>query len=387
LPLPPRFHVDPPAFTQSDSEVSELAPHLLFVPTERLAGTAGDARIHWTAGKEPRKGIVQCGCCLWFGRGWPLSGDGALPGRDARRWGRAVLALGAVRQSWRQAGGRAARRSGVGVLPMDAPAVRPGRLSRGALRSARGRTELAARQRAERGSVRDTTAHLVADIEWLREHLGVERWLIHGMSWGSSLGLAYAEAHPQRVSEVVLAAVTMTRRCDVDWFARGVGRFFPAQWQAFRDGVPAADRDGDLVSVYARLLASPDPTVREQAARNWCDWEEAIVSLATGGTPNPRYADPRFRMGFARLVTHYFSHAAWLEDDQLLREADRLAGIPSVLIHGRLDLGSPLRAAWRLARAWPGSELVILDTSGHTSTDLREHVVAAIERFARTPNE
>jgi proline iminopeptidase len=128
----------------------------------------------------------------------------------------------------------------------------------------------------------NTTAHLVADIEWLREHLGVERWLIHGMSWGSSLGLAYAEAHPQRVSEVVLAAVTMTRRCDVDWFARGVGRFFPAQWQAFRDGVPAADRDGDLVSVYARLLASPDPTVREQAARNWCDWEEAIVSLATG---------------------------------------------------------------------------------------------------------
>jgi proline iminopeptidase len=233
----------------------------------------------------------------------------------------------------------------------------------------------------------NTTAHLVADIEWLREHLGVERWLVHGMSWGSSLGLAYAEAHPQRVSEVVLAAVTMTRRCDVDWFARGVGRFFPAQWQAFRDGVPAADRDGDLVSVYARLLASPDPTVREQAARNWCDWEEAIVSLATGGTPNPRYADPRFRMGFARLVTHYFSHAAWLEDDQLLREADRLAGIPSVLIHGRLDLGSPLRAAWRLARAWPGSELVILDTSGHTSTDLREHVVAAIERFARTPNE
>jgi proline iminopeptidase len=198
--------------------------------------------------------------------------------------------------------------------------------------------------------------------------------------------LAYAEAHPQRVSEVVLAAVTMTRRCDVDWFARGVGRFFPAQWQAFRDGVPAADRDGDLVSVYARLLASPDPTVREQAARNWCDWEEAIVSVATGGTPIR--VTPTRASGWALPAwSPNFSHAAWLEDDQLLREADRLAGIPSVLIHGRLDLGSPLRAAWRLARAWPGSELVILDTSGHTSTDLREHVVAAIERFARTPNE
>jgi proline iminopeptidase len=233
----------------------------------------------------------------------------------------------------------------------------------------------------------NTTSHLIADIERLREHLGIGRWLVYGLSWGSTLGLAYAQAHPQRVTEVVLDAVTMTRRSDVDWFACGVGRFFPAEWQAFRDAVPAADRDGDLVAAYARLLASADVGVPEQAARDWCAWEQAIVSLETGGTPSPRYADPRFRMGFARLVTHYFSHAAFLEEDQLLREAHRLTGIPGVLIHGRLDLGAPPHTAWQLAQAWPGSELIVLETSGHTSNELEDHVVAATDRFARLRRE
>lgn len=228
----------------------------------------------------------------------------------------------------------------------------------------------------------NTTAHLIADIERLREHLDIERWLVHGMSWGSTLGLAYTQAYPQQVSEVVLAAVTMTRRCDVDWLARGVGRFFPAQWQAFRDGVSPADRDGDLLGAYARLLASSDAAVREQAARDWCAWEEAIVSGETGGTPNPRYADARFRLGFARLVTHHFSHAAWLEEDQLLTQMHTLAGIPTVLIHGQLDLGSPLQPAWQVAQAWPGSHLVVLDAAGHTSGDLGDHVVAATDRFS-----
>ena len=140
-------------------------------------------------------------------------------------------------------------------------------------------------------------------------------------------------------------------------------------------GRPAAD-------AYARLLADPDAEVRERAARDWCDWEEAIVSLESGGVPNPRYADARFRMGFARTVTHYFRHAAWLDEDQLLRDAYRLAGIPGVLIHGRLDLGGPLVTAWELAQAWPGSELVVLDTAGHT-TQLGDHVVTATDRFAR----
>jgi proline iminopeptidase len=228
----------------------------------------------------------------------------------------------------------------------------------------------------------NTTDHLVADIERVREHLAVDRWLVQGTSWGSTLALAYAQRCPQRVSEIVLAAVTMTRRADVEWLSRGAGAFFPAQWERFRAGVPVADRDGDLVAAYARLLADPDPDVQHRAARDWCAWEEALVSAESGGRRNPRYDDPTFRLGFARLVTHYFSHAAWLAEDQLLARADRLAGIPGVLIHGQLDVGGPLRTAWQLAQAWADSELVVVPAAGHTSPGLRDHVVAATDAFA-----
>jgi len=228
----------------------------------------------------------------------------------------------------------------------------------------------------------NTTAHLIDDLERLRAHLEIEKWLVHGRSWGTTLGLAYAERHPDRVSEMVLAAVCLTRRPDIHWLYHGVGRFFPAEWVRFRDGVPPADRDGDLVEAYARLLAHPDEAVRKEAARAWCDWEDAIVALESGGAPNPRYADERFCMGFARTVTHYFRHGAWLADDQLLGGAERLAAIPGVLIHGRLDLGGPLRSAWDLARAWPGSELFVLEHSGHTSDALGECVVDVTDRFA-----
>jgi proline iminopeptidase len=228
----------------------------------------------------------------------------------------------------------------------------------------------------------NTTEHLLGDLELLREHLGIERWLVYGSSWGSTLGLAYAQRHPARVTEMVLAAVTMTRRSDVRWLYHGVGRFFPAEWVRFRDGVPADQRDGDLVAAYARLLDHPDPGVRERAARGWCEWEDAVVSLEPGWAPDPRYADARFRMAFARVVTHYFRHGAWLEEGRLLRQAHLLAGMPGILIHGRLDLGGPLVTAWELARAWPGSELVVVDGSGHTSSGLGDRVVAATDRFA-----
>ncbi len=227
----------------------------------------------------------------------------------------------------------------------------------------------------------NTTDHLVDDIERLREHLGIERWLVFGGSWGSTLALAYAERHPERVTEMVIAAVTMTRRSEIQWLYHGVGRFFPAEWARFQAGVPTGDRDGDLVDAYARLLAHPDDVIREQAARDWCDWEAAVVSLDSGGGPHPRFADARFRMAFARIVTHYFRHGAWLDEGQLLRDAHRLVGIPAVLIHGRLDLGGPLLTAWELAQAWPSSELIILDNAGHMSTELGDHVTAATNRF------
>jgi proline iminopeptidase len=228
----------------------------------------------------------------------------------------------------------------------------------------------------------NTTDHLIGDLELVRQHLGIERWLLYGRSWGTTLGLAYAERHPDRVSEMILAAVCLTRRSDIRWLYHGVGQYFPVEWNRFREGVPWADRDGDLVEAYARLLADPGDAVRQRAAQNWCEWEDAVVVRESGGIPNPRYADPRFRLGFARTVTHYFRHGAWLAEDQLLLDAGRLAGIPGVLIHGRMDLGSPLQSAWALAQAWPGSELIVLEDSGHTSGALAKHVVVATDRFA-----
>jgi proline iminopeptidase len=228
----------------------------------------------------------------------------------------------------------------------------------------------------------NTTNHLIADIERLRRHLEVDRWLVWGGSWGATLALAYAQRHPEGVTELVLPSVTMTRPQEIRWLYHGVGRFFPEEWARFRAGVPMPDRDGDLVDAYRRLLAHRDPAVSERAARDWCDWEEAVVSLEPGAEPNPRYDDPGFRMAFARIVTHYFHHHAWLEDGALLRDVHRLAGIPGVLIHGRFDLGSPAMTAWELAQAWPDATLELVGT-GHTGGDeMTERLIAATDRFA-----
>jgi proline iminopeptidase len=230
----------------------------------------------------------------------------------------------------------------------------------------------------------NTTAHLIGDMERLREHLGIGRWLLYGGSWGSTLILAYAEQHPDRVSEIVIASVTMTRRSETDWLYRGVGRFFPEQWERFLDGAPGTARDGDIVAAYARLTEDPDPAVREKATADWCAWEDAVLSGETGNA-NQIYGSrpPAARLAFVRLCAHYFAHAAWLEEGALLRDAGRLAGIPGVLIHGRLDMGGPLLTAWELHRAWPGTELHVVEEAGHLgNTATREHVVKALDRFA-----
>jgi proline iminopeptidase len=232
---------------------------------------------------------------------------------------------------------------------------------------------------------RNTTARLLLDMERLREHLGIGRWLLYGGSWGSTLILAYAEKHPDRVSEIVIPGVTTTRRSEIDWLYRGVARFFPEQWEQFRAGVPEADRDGDLVAAYARLMEDRDPEVRAKAASDWTAWEDAVISLETNGRPNA-YSDrpPAGLLAFVRICSHYFAHGAWLEEGALLRDAGRLAGIPGVLIHGRLDLGSPLGTAWELARAWPDAELFVIDDSGHTGSDsTRDRIIDTLDRFAR----
>jgi proline iminopeptidase len=231
----------------------------------------------------------------------------------------------------------------------------------------------------------NTTHHLLADLERMRDFLGVDRWLLFGGSWGSTLGLAYAEAHPERVSEIVLFSIVTTTRREVEWVTRDIGRLFPAQWARFRDGVPAADRDGSLVEAYSRLLADPDPAVREEAAKDWCDWEDSHVAVRADHQPDPRYQDPAFRMLFARLVTHYWRHAAWLKDGILLREAGRLSGIPGVLVHGRLDVSGPPDIAWQLAQIWHDAELIFVDDAGHGAgyPGMAGTLVAAMDRFAK----
>ena len=230
----------------------------------------------------------------------------------------------------------------------------------------------------------NTTEDLLADIELLRQHLGIDRWLLHGGSWGSTLTLAYAERHPERVSEIVIPSVTTCRRCEIDWLYRGVGRFFPEEWGRFRAGVPESERNGDLLAAYARLMESPNADVRAKATADWLAWEDAVVSQEPQGIPNA-YSNrpPAAQLAFVRICAHYYSNAAWLEEGALLRNASRLAGIPGVLIHGRLDLGCPLRTAWELAQAWPDARLAVIDDSGHTGSDaMRRAVRHALDAFA-----
>ncbi|MER5298368.1 prolyl aminopeptidase [Streptomyces lasiicapitis] len=210
----------------------------------------------------------------------------------------------------------------------------------------------------------NTTKHLLADLELLRRHLRVERWLVWGVSWGSVLGLRYAQTYPERVAALVLTGLATGSQAEVDLLTRGLGRVFPEAFEAFRGGVPEASRDGDLAAAYLRLLESPDPAVRARAARAWTDWETAIALAAPRSVA--RYEDPVFRAGFARTVTHYFSQGHFLgEDGVVLRDAGALRGIPGVVVQGALDFGNLVGVPWRLQRGWGDGELVVVGEAGH----------------------
>jgi proline iminopeptidase len=228
----------------------------------------------------------------------------------------------------------------------------------------------------------NTTPHLIHDLERLREHLRIDRWTVIGGSWGSTLALAYAQTHPTRVVAMILASVTTTSHREVRWATRDIGRVFPEQWERFASIASASPTDQDLVDIYAGLVFSDDLEIRELAAREWCMWENTQVSLTPGYRPNRRFEDRAFRLLFTRLVTHYWRHAAFLSDDQLIHNASLLNGIPGILLHGRYDISSPVETAWRLHHVWQGSELNIIDDAGHGGGAMPERIVETLSKLA-----
>lgn len=229
----------------------------------------------------------------------------------------------------------------------------------------------------------NTTQALVADIERLRDHLDIDRWLVLGGSWGSTLALAYAETHPDRVTEMVLFGVTTGRHEELDWLFRGgLARFFPEQWERLRAALPERERDGDIVEAYHRLLHDPDPSTRQRAAHAWCLWESATPRWPPTDELAERFQDPAYALAFARLVTHHVRHNAWLEDRALLREAHKLATIPTTLVHGRFDFQAPLANAYELKRALPHADLRVLDDAGHAANALASEIRRATSQLA-----
>ncbi len=230
----------------------------------------------------------------------------------------------------------------------------------------------------------NTTHHLIADMELLRERLGVERWLVLGGSWGSTLALAYAEAQPERVSEMVLFGVTTGRRSEFDWLFRGgLSGLFPAEWERLVSALPEGERGDEVVEAYHRLLFDADAEVRRRAAEAWCLWESATPDWPPREGLAERFRDPRYALGFARIVTHCVRHNGFLEDGVLLREAGRLAGTPGLLINGRFDLQAPLGNAWALRAVWPSAELVVVEDAGHAAgaAGITGEIVRATDRY------
>lgn len=232
----------------------------------------------------------------------------------------------------------------------------------------------------------NTTWDLVADIERLREHLDIERWQVFGGSWGSTLALAYAETHPERVTALILRGIFLMRRAELRWFYQeGASWIYPDLFARFRDFIPPDER-GDLIAAYHRRLTGPDEGMRLEAARRWSVWEASTLSVRRDPAREAAFADPRYALAFARLEAHYFVNGGFFrEDGQLLRDIARIRHIPGVIVHGRHDVVTPMKNATDLAAAWPEADLRIVEDAGHSAGEpgIAAELVAATRRLAR----
>jgi proline iminopeptidase len=233
--------------------------------------------------------------------------------------------------------------------------------------------------------VDNTTWHLVSDIEQLREHLGIDRWQVFGGSWGSTLALAYAEKHPERVTELVLRGIFLLRERELRWFYQwGTSELFPDAWESYLEAIPEAER-GDLIQAYHRRLTSDDPSVRARAARAWSVWEAATSHLYVNADYVARAGEDYFALAFARIECHYFVNKGFFErENQLIEDVPRIRHIPTVIVQGRYDVVCPAVTAWELYRAFPEAELCIAPDAGHSAFEpgIVHELVGATDRFA-----
>jgi len=240
------------------------------------------------------------------------------------------------------------------------------------------------------GSLTDnTTWDLVADIERLRTHLQIERWLVFGGSWGSTLALAYAQTHPARVTEIILRGIFLLRRWELEWFYQdpgGAAAIYPDLWEQYLEPIPVAER-GDLISAYHRRLTGSDPEEMRRAARAWAIWEGATSFLKGSPSYVARFNEADYASAFSRIECHYFVNGGFLRaDNQLLADVDRIRHIPAIIVQGRYDVVCPMRSAWDLHRAWPEAELRIIGDAGHSAFEpgTTRALIAATKRFAST---
>jgi proline iminopeptidase len=231
----------------------------------------------------------------------------------------------------------------------------------------------------------NTTWDLVADIERLRSMIGVDKWMVFGGSWGSTLALAYAETHPERVTELVLRGIFTLRRSELLWYYQeGASWIFPDKWEGFLAPIPEEER-GDLMAAYRRRLIDPDPAIRAKAARAWSLWEGETITLLHNQEYSDQFGDEHYAIAFARIENHYFVNEGWFEEGQLIRNAHRLKGIPGVIIQGRYDIATPPKTAWELHKAWPEATFIMVPDAGHAVSEpgITHRLIEATDAFAR----